>query len=57
MACARDCPALAELDKVNPLAGETAVFFYQTDVLGHELETYRSKAEYSTLPSSPNLCT
>jgi len=34
-----DCPSLAEVDKVDPLAGETAVFSYQTAVLGHVLES------------------
>lgn len=57
MSCVTDCPSLAELDKVNPLAGETAAFSYQTAVVGHELESYRSRIVYSTLHSSPNLCT
>lgn len=55
MACVIDCPSLAGLNKVNPLAGETTVFSYQTAVLGHELESYRSRTAYSTLHSSPNL--
>lgn len=57
VAYAIDCLSLAELDKVNPLAREIAVFSYLAAVLGPELKCYRSRRVYSTLHSSPNLCT
>lgn len=56
VACVINCLSFDELDKMNPLNGETAVFSYQTAVLSHELESYRSRTVYSTLHSSPNLC-